>query len=51
MHSQTKIQLSEVLTEERVEESFERMVENMHGGRLKGTLLLNKEDRRALFNF
>jgi len=48
---QTKIGLSEALAEEGVKEIFERMIGNMNSGKLKGTLLLNREERRALFNF
>ncbi len=33
------------------ENSFSRMIENIHNGKLKGTLLLNEKDKKALFNF
>lgn len=48
---QTDIELADSTTQESVEQSFEEMVENIHNGRLKGTLLLNREQRKALFNF
>ncbi len=35
---------------ERVEEGFDRMVENMNSGKLKGTLLLNRDDKEAQLN-
>ena len=34
-----------------LDEGYDQMIENMHNGKLKGTLLLNREDKRALFNF
>lgn len=48
---QTSIQLSDTVSNEAAEASFNRMVENVHGGKLKGTTLLNRKSRKAMFNF
>lgn len=44
---QTDIKLSQ----EGAEESFDQMIENIHNGKLLGTTLFNRKDRKALCNF
>lgn len=41
---------SEGIREASVEDDVEQMITNMDSGKLKGTLLINREDRNVILN-
>ncbi len=47
---QALIRFEQSETRERVEEAFEQMIANMNDGKLKGTLLINRDDKEAQLN-
>ena len=48
---QTSVQWSEGVSEDQVDGEVQRMINNMNSGKLKGTLLINEEDRNVKMNF